>query len=210
MSRELDPTVLANLNEDVVYPLLFLEMFFDGNQTLRLWSGLGELNFSGNVFFGTGTILGISAIEETAELAARGATLTLSAVPQEVISLALQTPYQGRRAVVSLGFARLSPGSLVKEDGDFLLTEDGDTIGLEFVTGADEIFAGYMDTMDIEDNGSDSTLTLTVQNKLVTLERQRVVRYTSEYQKTKFPADTGFDFVESIQDKVIYWGRKGN
>jgi len=39
------------------------------------------------------------------------------------------------------------------------------------------------------------------------LERARVARYSSGYQKTLYPNDLGFDFVEDLQDKKISWGR---
>ena len=42
---------------------------------------------------------------------------------------------------------------------------------------------------------------------MIDLERARVARYTSGYQKSAYPGDLGLDFVEGLQDKEITWGR---
>jgi len=61
--------------------------------------------------------------------------------------------------------------------------------------------------MNIVDGPETSTIELLVENKLIDLERARIARYTSGYQKSVYPGDLGLDFVESLQDKDIVWGR---
>jgi len=61
--------------------------------------------------------------------------------------------------------------------------------------------------MVIEEGPDSSTIQLAVENRLVDLERARPTRYTSAYQKSKYPTDLGFDFVESLQDQKLVWGR---
>ena len=70
-----------------------------------------------------------------------------------------------------------------------------------------QIFSGYMDQMNIVDGGETSTIELMVENRLIDLERARVARFTSGYQKSIYPGDLGLDFVEDLQDKDIVWGR---
>jgi len=65
-----------------------------------------------------------------------------------------------------------------------------------------------MDEMNIDEGPETSSIEVKVENKLIDLERARVRRFTSGYQKSKYPGDKGFDFVESIQDKEVVWGRK--
>jgi len=62
--------------------------------------------------------------------------------------------------------------------------------------------------MNISDGPESATIEMRVENKLIDLERARVARYTSGYQKSVYPGDLGLDFVESLQDKDIVWGRK--
>jgi hypothetical protein len=208
MSRDLSNNTIDNISQDVVYPFFATELRFDGDNTLRLWTGQGTLVLEdGTSWVGTGNLLNISAIEETSELAVKGATLTLSGVPSEVLSLALSEPYQGR--VCNIYFGTFSQGSILQESSSYILLQDGSRINLE--TGDkdfNEIFSGYMDQMNIEESGETSTIQLLVENKLVDLERARVARFTSGYQKSIYAGDLGLDFVEDLQDKQIPWGRK--
>ncbi len=185
-TRDLSTSVSSNLEDTVVYPFFAVELLFDSNP-LRLWTGVGELILNGDTYTGTSTLLQISTIEETSEIAVRGATLTLSGIPSSVISLALQTPYQGR--VCTINFGMFAGGT---------------------ASDVTQVFAGYMDEMNIDEGPETSTIELKVENKLIDLERARVRRYTSGYQKSVYPNDKGLDFVESLQDKEIVWGRKSD
>ena len=95
------------LSEPEVYPFFAIELMFDtrtidfGGVTveagpLYLWTGLGNLTVGGITYIGTGNMLQISEVKETADIAVAGATLTLSGIPTEILALALQEPYQGR------------------------------------------------------------------------------------------------------------------
>ncbi|MDA9812239.1 hypothetical protein N9C03_00365 [bacterium] len=206
MTRTLPTSVIDALDDNVVYPFFAIELNFDGADVLRLWTGIGTLNVQGVDWTGAGTLLNVSSIEETTEIAAKGATLSLTGIPSEVVSLALSTPYQGRTCKIYFGLFKAS--KIIKEDSSFLLLEDGSKIYLEDLNaGFTEIFSGYMDQMDIEELPETSTIQLRVENKLVDLERARVARYSSSYQKSIYPTDFGLDLVESLQDKEIVWGR---
>jgi len=183
MSRDLDTNTITDINASIVNPFFAVELLFDGDRVLRLWTGVGTLvSDDDKEWVGSGNFLNISSVEETAEMAVKGATLTLSGVPSEVLSLALTEPYQGR--VCKLYFGTQSDTAVFNE-----------------------VFSGYMDQMNIEEGPSGSTIELKVENKLIDLERARVARYSSGYQKTLYPNDLGFDFVEDLQDKKISWGR---
>jgi hypothetical protein len=62
--------------------------------------------------------------------------------------------------------------------------------------------------MDIEEGAETSVIQLSVENRLLDLERARVRRYTSNDQQSRLPGDRGFDFVETIQDRDLFWGRQ--
>ena len=46
-----------------------------------------------------------------------------------------------------------------------------------------------------------------VENKLIDLKRSKVRRYTSEDQEQEYPSDLGLDFVPSLQDMELIWGK---
>ena len=208
MSRDLSANTTNALDGEVFYPFFAVELMFDDN-IIRTWTGVGTLTLEdGTEWLGAGQLLEISSVEETQEMAAKGATVTLSGIPSELLSLALQKPYQGR--VCNIYFGNFTRGRMLQEGGAFILLEDGSKIALEVSkTGFNELFSGYMDQMNIEEGAESSTIELTVENKLINLERARVARFTSNYQKSRFANDKGLDFVESMQDKTIPWGRNG-
>jgi hypothetical protein len=45
------------------------------------------------------------------------------------------------------------------------------------------------------------------ENSLVDLQRVRVRHYTHEDQTFEHPTDMGFEYVATLQDKQITWGR---
>jgi len=204
-TRDISSAITNNLEDGVIYPFFAIELLFD-SAPIRLWTGVGTLVYEGVSYIGTGALLDVSSIEETSEIAVRGATISLSGMNSEVISLALQSPYQGR--VCNIYFGMFSKGSLIKEDGFYILLEDGSKVALESQeTGLTQIFSGYMDEMNIDEGPDFGSIELKVENKLIDLERARVRRFTSGYQKSVYPGDKGLDFVESLQDKEIVWGR---
>jgi hypothetical protein len=207
MSRDVTQTTLDLLDDSVIYPFFAIELLFDAEEVLRLWTGVGTLVYQGVSWFGTGSLLQIDTVEETSEIAAKGATVTLSGVPSEVLSLALSEPYQGRQAKIYFG--TFQPyGQLQQEDSAYILFEDGSKILLEDrKTDLTEIFAGYMDQMNIEEAEGGSTVQLTIENKLIDLERPRTARFTNAYQKYLYPNDRGLEFVEDLQTKELFWGK---
>jgi len=225
MSRDLSNNVIANLEDEVIYPFFAVELNFDegtfegvdGNlhdRVLRLWTGFGTLVYNGQDYYGTGNLLDISSVEESTELGAKGATLTLSGVPSEVISLALTEAYQGRTCNIHFGL--IQKGSLELESSqevlqDYIKLEDGGKITLErVIVDLTQLFTGYMDQMSINEGPDTSTVELKLENKLIDLERPRVGRFTSQHQKSIYPEDKGLDFVESLQDTTLNWGRSVN
>jgi hypothetical protein len=182
MTRTIPSVVLNALDEDVISPFFAVELLFDSPNEIHLWTGVGDLDYDGKIWVGTGNLLAISAIEEGSDLAVKGATLTFSGITTEILSLALAEPYQGRVCNIYLG-----------------VTSDE--------TALTQLFSGYMDQMNISESADEAAIELTVENRLIDLERPRIARYTSAYQKSVYPGDLGLDFVEDLQDKEIVWGR---
>ena len=175
--------MLTQFSAKEVELFLALKLNFDSG-TIALWTGYGDITFGSQSYTGAGTLLGFSTVEETSEIAARGAQVTLDGIETSIVSLALQEPYQGRKALIYLG--ALSSGAVVADP----------TL----------IFDGRMDVMTIEDSGDTCTISLTLESRLIDLERSRVRRYTTEDQKINFSNDKGFDYVADLTDKQVNWG----
>jgi hypothetical protein len=185
MSRTLSTEMQAVATAELVRPIYLVDMEFSSG-SIYLWSGMGDLTYNSNTYLGAGDLLSIGAIQETAELTANGATITLGGIKQSLLTLARDEPYQGRPLIIRLG----------------AFDENGDLIASPVI-----LFSGFMDIMTIADSGDTSTITVTVENKLIAFQRTAVRRYTAEDQKIEHPTDKGFEFVAKIQEKEIVWGR---
>lgn len=68
-------------------------------------------------------------------------------------------------------------------------------------------FQGQTDSVVINEGRDSSQIVINVENRLLRLEKTNERRYTSEDQERISPGDKGFDYVESIQEKEILWGK---
>ena len=100
---------------------------------LYFWTGLGDTTIDGITYIGTGNLMQISSIQETAEIQAAGATLTFSGIPADLLSLALSVPYQGRIGKIKFGLIDADNNLLQLETAFNMLLESGIDIGLESV-----------------------------------------------------------------------------
>lgn len=208
MSRSLSDGIVSVLTAEAIQPFFAVRLFFD-TQTLNFWTGLGELSVGGVTYTGTGQLLQISQLQETAEISAKGATITLSGIPSNLISLALTEPYQGRVCEIYFGAIDANRVYLIDEDGNYILNEDSSRIDIGTGDPNDivQVFSGYMDQMNIDEGAETSAIGLAIESKLIDLERPRVFRYTDANQKSRFVNDKGFEFVEDLQDRRFNWGR---
>jgi hypothetical protein len=185
MSRTLSTAMQAVATAELVRPIYLVDLEF-ASGSIYLWSGLGDLSFNSNTYIGVGDLLSIGAVQESTELTATGAQITLGGIKQSLLTLARDEPYQGRPLTIRLG----------------AFDENGDLIASPVI-----LFSGFMDVMTINDSGETSTITVSAENKLIVFQKTAVRRYTAEDQKIEHPTDKGFEFVAKIQEKEVVWGR---
>ena len=191
MSRTVPAALLTALDGDEIEVFYAVDLAFDSGN-MRLWTGYGDKTINSQTYTGAGSLLNIDGLEEVSDLSARGTTLTLSGLDSSILSYALTEEYQGRLVTIYLG------------------------VGSETV----EVFRGYMDKMTIQDSAESVTISLTVESRLIALERANIRRYTREshaaVRQRKWEddgnsgspaADTFFDWTTQLQDKQIVWGR---
>lgn len=106
--RALTSAMAQAVQAAVVRPVILYEGLFAASgspseQALRMWTGLGTLSWNGYTWAGGGDLLAISPLEETARIESVGFTVTLSGMPSDKISLALQSVRQGKPGRLYLG-----------------------------------------------------------------------------------------------------------
>ena len=190
MSRSITTAFNNAITSQVVRPLLAVELEFSTG-TLRFWNGYGDLTMtaggSSNTFTGLGDLMGVSAVSESDQVEAIGATLSLTGIKSSLISAALSANYTNRNASIFLG-----------------LFDTNKSVIADVYT----LFKGKMDIMKIDEGAESATIVLNLENRLIALDRPKERRYTHEDQQLSFTGDLGFEFVPDLQDKEIIWGKK--
>lgn len=179
------------MREAVMAPLVRPAFFYFADfptGAVRLWSGLGSIEWQGETWVGCGDLLAIEEVTETTDSAQHGLRARFSGIPSSVFSPVMMGDYVGRDAKFWLA-AFDENGALISEP--YLL------------------FSGEMDSDTINDDGSSCVITITIQSDLSDHLKARIGRYTHEDQQTRYPdsGDRGFEFVAALQTANIEWGR---
>jgi len=182
--RTLSADMVTEVTTAQLSPILMASLNF--STPVNLWTGYGNLSYNSTTYYGLGTLGTISPVEETTDLAARGISMKLSGVPTANVAIALTENYQGRECSVMFGALSPTAGTLISSP----------------VT----VFSGRMDVMQISDDGQSAEIIVTAESKLMDFKRPREVRYTDEEQQQLYAGDLGLEFVNDIQEKVVYWG----
>lgn len=186
-SRDIDSGTATAATAPKITPVLFAKLEFDSGNLLA-HTALGEITFGGDTYHGIGNFGGISTADEASDLSRTPITLTLSGVPNDIISLALGEHYQGRRATVYLGYLDLTTRQLA---------------------GAPTIlYRGNMDSSEIQ-TGKDSTVSVSVESRFAAWSNPNPRRYNNADQQARYPGDTGLEFVEQAASKNLAWGGPG-
>ena len=190
MSRGITTAFNNAITSQVVRPFLAVELEFSTG-TLRFWNGYGDITMtaggSSNTFTGLGDLMGVSAVSESDQVEAIGATLSLTGIKSSLISAALSANYTNRNASIFFG-----------------LFDTNKSVIADVYT----LFKGKMDIMKIDEGAESATIVLNLENRLIALDRAKERRYTHEDQQLSFSGDLGFEFVPDLQDKEIIWGKK--
>jgi hypothetical protein len=176
---------LAAIQSAALRPALFVEANFTSGP-IHVWSGVGSITWGGKTWTGLGSLGNVSMIEEGATVEAKGITLTLSGIDPTLLTGILDEFQVGLPAIVSLGLFDTA-GALI-----------ADPVGC---------FVGQMDQPTLDVTGTSATISINCESRLIEMNVAVDRRYTNEDQQRDYPGDRGFEFVNSIQEAQIYWGR---
>lgn len=187
MARTLGTDFQAQLDSSQLQPFHAVSFGFSPDK-LNLWTGYNELFIDSETYVGSGNLLEIANIEESGEVRATGTKITLSGIPSSILAEVLTETAEGVEVDIYFGV---------------LDTIDNRT---QIVDTPYKLFSGYIDTMSIIETGNESSIQVSVESKLISLERAKDRRYTDRDQKELFSGDKGLEFVDDLQDKEIIWG----
>lgn len=186
MSRPLDSSVAAAFASSYLRPFFLFEAVF-ANETIDLWDGAADLSWNGKTWLGNGWFQGFRPVSEKIGIQADGIEVTLSGIPQALISLALNSSRHTGRGSLWVGTF-------------------SDTWTIQGTPAL--VFDGCFDTAEIRDSDTDSELTLVYESDLVILQKTKTLLVTDAAQKSLDSADKGMEFIAGLQDWTGFWGNK--
>jgi hypothetical protein len=187
MPRAMSADMLAALQATELLPAIFVQASF-ASLTAYIWSGVGTIDWNGQTWTGLGSFLGLSTSEDGVNVEARGITITLSGIDPTLLAEALDDFQLGLPVTVYLGL--YSSGSLL----DSPLTT----------------WAGRMDQPTIDVTADEAVISINCESRLIDMNVPVDRRYTNIDQQRDFPGDLGFQFVDSLQQKTLFWGNFPN
>ena len=185
------------LSAPVVRLALFASLQFADN-TIYVWSGLGDMTWSGMTFKGVGTLGDVSEISEDSVVEAKSLTISLSGIPSDMMTEVLFETRILRTANLWLA----------------LYNNDGSLVDTPLLS-----YQGKMDAPEMEDDGKTCKITISLENVLVDLNRACYRRYTNDDQQMDLAdtltrlglasttVDTGFRHVPGVQEMITFWGK---
>jgi len=179
---------------------MFTEIAFADN-TLYLYTGLDTFTPAGppysasstfpygQTFTGIGWLGKISSIPQTTKVQAQNVTIALSGIPSNLVNEAVDQVRIAGTMTVWIGFYDAS-GNLLKDPV--------------------QVFSGSLDVPSLTDDGTTSTIAITCENTLLSLNLAPNRRFDDPDQQLKVPGDLGFSFVQALQNIQLFWPAPSN
>jgi hypothetical protein len=196
MPRVIDATNIADLQNFSTVQVTLIELDWYTKNDVGAWVSTPiKLNTGTTVvedganpsYLPLSGIGNIQGIQESSELQAYSITMSLAGIPTELVSslfadISFRTGYVNRSAKIYAGF----------------LDSNHSLLGTPIL-----LFAGLMEAGSISVEGDTASVHISASSRLVSWERLRGGRFNRFSQRTLYPLDEGFDFVEIIATRDI-------
>ncbi len=184
MSRNIDPALSAAFATGAIFPIVLVMLTFKSG-TRYVWTGIGTLVWNAQSFIGIGSAGSVGAISEGTEVTAAGTTVGLSGIDPVLQAECLTDIQLGAPAKIWFG----------------LMTARGVLVGSPYL-----VFSGLVDKPTFSIAPETLSISLALESRLVDLSRASQRRYTAADQHRNYPDDTGFNWVEILNDISLRWG----
>jgi hypothetical protein len=151
-------------------------------QPVRVTTARDSIVWNGGTFIG-GRQTGVDPIKEQGGEVI-GMAFTLSGVPTEYLSLALQEQIQGK--LVTMWFCLMNPDT-------------------QAIVDVMELWRGTLDQMPINQGPATATIKVTAEHRGITFSRPRGLKYTDADQQRLFSGDRALEFIVSQATHQDVW-----
>lgn len=182
--RELDAGFEAAIADDVVRPVLALEMEL-ASTTVRYCTAGRDISFNGETFSGNGFIHGVGDFDG------------FDAFDSESVDLAFTGHVSALRTLVQTSFRRNKLATI------YLILMEADST----IAGSDVLFIGTYQESQIEIGPDGASLTVSYEDRFALAEEDVELRYTNEYQQSRFSGDLQCEYIAQLSDINFYFGR---
>lgn len=182
MPRNLSSPLIQAISANDVTPCMLADITF-ASGTVYVWSGVGSATYNGNTYLGVGSLGAVGDIREGVDLEAEGTTLTLSCIDPTLLNDCMTDIQIGAPCRIYLG--AIVNGSIV---------------------GTCTVFDGTVDKPQVSTGSTAISITLNIETRMTDMQRPSNRRYTAADQQYYFPGDTGFNWVEIINDIALKFG----
>ena len=195
MPRNFSPAYSTAVASKTPTLALFAVIAFADN-TLYFFSGVGTITPAGpaysasstfpygSTFTGLGWLAKMSSIPQTTKTQAQNITISLSGIPANLVSEATAQVRIPGTCTVWLGLFD-SSGNLLK-----------DPI---------QLFSGSLDVPSLTDGGDTSTISITCENSLLSLNLAPNRKFDDADQQIYFHGDLGMSFVDNLENITLFW-----
>jgi hypothetical protein len=183
LGRTFDSATALELPKAQIFPAVLAQLTFK-SETKFIWTGAQDLVYAGNTYLGVGALGEAGPVTESSDVRAEGTSVRLSGIALDLLSETLGDIQLG--APAKLWAAFLANGAVV---------------GMPYL-----YFSGTVDKPEVLIAKEQFNITLALENRLVNLARASMRRYTAADQHLSYPDDTGFNWVEILNDIALRWG----
>ncbi len=181
--RSLSGALTNALAASVVRPRYIAEIDFPSGIS-RIWTGVGDLSWSGNTYLGAGNVIAVSEIEHASGVEAASMQVTLNGVNSANRSDIFTVDYQNRPVSIWLAFF----------DENETMIGTPVVARLAYITKADFI----------EDDDGGQSIVVTVSDEMEDVRTDNVLRYTDAGQAIIDATDTFFSSPPDEAGEVIW------
>ena len=198
--RDIAAGTRAEVRAAAKRPAWFVEAEFR-TVTLRMWSGMGTIQWNGQTWYGPGTapvsvpggvtgsaIVEIERVTESASVEATGLKIHVSQFPSALLRYCVEELKAGKQFNVWLGFLNVEGTALVDDPVPW--------------------FAGWMDAADVDQDQDKARITLTIENEMRRLQIPILRRVTLNDQQIDFQNDAMFKYVPGLKNWKGTWGQR--
>jgi hypothetical protein len=183
MPRDLPSPMITAVTSNLAAPCILVDLTL-ATGVQHVWSGVGSLLYGGNTYLGVGSLGQIGDVTEGSDVKADGTTITLSGIDATLLNDCLLEIQLG--APVTVWFA---------------VFQNGGILGAPY-----PLFVGTVDQPVVPISPDTIAITLKLESRMANLQRPSNRRYTASDQTYYFPTDSGFNWVETLNDIALVWG----